>query len=799
MVETAKKILASVGQGNLITTNACWNPSARIATLLDDHNRAVPSVGLERAFHYTDFHKKRGDRYSSPHLRSAYCLAQHLATRTINIYPQELIVGGHTEHRIGAICQIERGGVAMLEDVTSFSKREVNPLRLDKNHRWKLLRSVIPYWLNRNLTALAFSGGRKKLKYLREQLRSDQFIISEGGGIAHFLPNYAGLIQLGTEGLREKIRQKLASNEPLTQQQTDFLDSNLVVLDALDKFADRYRQLAAEQGRDDLVALLDRVPGYPAENIHQALQMIWFFQLVIQIESMDQGVSLGRIDQYLYPLYLAEKAQGRLDEDGIRELIAAFTIKLSEIIPLFSARVTKFFSGLPSGQAMTLGGMDQHGEDCSNELTLLFLDVMESVKTRQPNWHARINGKSGQKYLSRVFEVLAGGGGSPALYNDEVIMPAMARREAPADLLWNYATVGCVEPALPGMSFTSSDAALVNVAINLEMVLGDDKPLTNGKRKKRRYLDQIRNMDQLLDRLRQQVDRQIDDLKYNLDRIEVANAEFFPTPFSSLTVEGCLESATDLTEGGALYNATGIQGVGVADLANSLAVIEVLVFQNKQYTLADVANGCACNFADDPSLRAHALKIVKFGNDDPLVDGLMARVTAIFDDSVSRHSNTRGGKWMPGFYSMTCHRGFGERTAALPSGRLAGEPLADGLAPSDGTDMLGPTASLNSVAALDHKRFGNGINVNLKFDAKLLQGRQGATLLGGLIKGYFAQGGMQLQVNVLDGEILQKAMQNPELYPNLLVRISGYSAYFVDLTREMQQEIIDRTHHAANW
>jgi len=761
-----------------------------------DHNRAVPSVGLERVLHYTDFYKKKADGYSSPHLRNAHCLADHLARRTIHIYPDELIVAGHTEHRIGAICHIERSGLIMLEDLMSFSSREVNPLWLDKKHRWKLVRSVLPYWLNRNVSALALNGSRQKVKQLREQLRADQFIATEAGGIAHFLPNYAELIQLGTEGLREKIKRKAA--EPLTPQQKEFLDGNLIVLDALDKFADGYRELAEEQQRDDLVALLKRVPRYPAENIQQALQMIWFFQLVIQIESMDQGISIGRIDQYLYPLYLKEKKEGSLDEDMIRELIAAFIIKLSEVIPLFSARLTTYFSGLPSGQAVTLGGVDQDGKDSSNELTFLFLDVIESVKTRQPNWHARINRNSGQKYLSRVFEIVAEGGGSPALYNDEVIMAAMDRRNSQRDLLWNYATVGCVEPALPGMSFTSSDAALVNVPINLEMVLGGGEPLINGKRKKRPYLDHILNMDQLLQLLQQQVDLQIDELKYGLDQVENANAEFFPTPFSSLTVEGCLESATDLTEGGALYNASGIQGVGMADLANSLAVIEMLVFKEKQYTLEELANACASNFVDDPLLRTNVLKVPKFGNDDPQVDRLMQRVTEIFDDSVSRHTNTRGGNWMPGFYSMTCHRGFGERTAALPSGRLAGESLADGLAPSDGTDLLGPTASLNSIAALDHIKFGNGINVNLKLDASLLKRRAAATLLGGLAQGYFDQGGMQLQINVLDREVLQKAMQHPDQYRNLLVRVSGYSAYFVDLTAQMQQEIIDRTYHAAN-
>jgi formate C-acetyltransferase len=779
------------GRGNVITANTAWWPSERIQRLLFDHNNATPSVGIERAIHYTDFHKKEGQKYDSPHSRNAHCLAYHLENRSICIHDHELIVGSHTEHRIGAICHVERSGVAMLEDLFSFEQRKVNPLQFDKRYRWKLMRSVIPYWLNRNLAALAYKG-KGKLKRLKEISRVDQYLATEAGGIAHFIPDFGDLIQVGTVGLRARINKRLEDTS-LSDQQKEFLDGGLVTLDALDNFADRYLKLAIEQGRPDIVSVLQQVPRYPAKNLHQALQMIWFFQLVIQIESMDQGISLGRIDQYLFPLLQAEKEQGSFDPDSTRELIGALCIKLSEIVPLFSKRVTRYLSGLPSGQALTLGGINQKGDDASNELTHLFLDVLESVKTRQPNWHARISRNSSPTYLNRVFNIIKAGGGSPALYNDDAIMPAMSKRQADPELLWDYGTVGCVEPAIQGISFTSSDAALVNVAINLEFVLGGGKPLLGDKRRRRPYLDDILSMNELLAQLQQQVDQQIDDLKYNLDQLEKANAIYFPTPFSSLTVQGCLESATDLTEGGALYNASGIQGVGIADVADSLAVIDALVFSSKQHSLEDLANACACNFEKLEMLRAQALRVPKFGNDDPAVDVYMEKVTEIFDRSVSRHTNTRGGRWMPGFYSMTCHRGFGELTSALPSGRRAGESLADGLAPSDGSDRLGPTASLNSVASLDHQRFGNGINLNLKFDSRSLRGDKGKNLLRGLVQGYFDQGGMQVQVNVLDADVLRSAIENPEKYRNLLVRISGYSAYFVDLTPEMQQEIIDRT------
>ncbi|RLB48664.1 MAG: hypothetical protein DRH23_08220, partial [Deltaproteobacteria bacterium] len=295
----------------------------------------MPGVGAERAIHYTDFYKSEAQRYSTAAEVNARSLAYHLSRRTIRIYDNELIVGTHTEHRIGAICLIERAGVAMLEDLFRFEKRAVNPLALDSKARWTLLRSVIPYWLNRNIAMRSFPLLRG-IRFSKEQLSGTWFTVNEVGGIAHFLPDYESIIQLGTEGLRERVVGRQAQGN-LNKRQTDFLDASLVALDAIEMFADRYRVEAENQGRDDLVALLEHSPRKPANTFHEALQTIWFFQLLIQTESLDQGISLGRMDQYLYPLYLKEKARSDFDPAEIHDLLAAFCLKLSEVIPLFSS------------------------------------------------------------------------------------------------------------------------------------------------------------------------------------------------------------------------------------------------------------------------------------------------------------------------------------------------------------------------------------------------------------------------------------------------------------------------------
>ena len=779
-----------------------WVPSEKIQHLLKDHNSSTPSLGAERAIHYTEFYKKEASKYPSAHIRRAECLAYHLQNRTINIYDDEIIIGSHTEHRIGAICHVELAGNFMLEDILKFENRPVNPLYVGSKNKRILVTKVFPYWLVRNLTAKSFPF-LNGVKYITEQLNASLFIVNEAGGIAHFLPDFGELINLGTSGLRKKIETSFRI-KTLAQPNIDTLNANLIALKALEDFAGCYRELAEDLGRKDLVAVLTNVPENPAGNLQEALQMIWFFQMIIQIESLDQGISLGRMDQYLYPLYKKEKAEGTFDEEAFKNQLCAFCLKLSEIIPLFSSRVTEYFGGLPTGQAITIGGINQKGKDATNELSYMLLEVMDKFRTRQPNWHARISKATNPLFTRAAMQVISNGGGSPALYNDDVIIDAMTKRGFPEARAWNYGTVGCVEPALPGESFTSSDAALFNLPLILELVLGQGDRLNKSfqfelrkKRTGRKSLESIRNIEELLEELQAEMKHHVKYLKYCLDHIEKANSKYFPTPFSSMTVKGCIESGQDLSGGGALFNASGIQGVGLADLANSVAAIADIVFDKKEATLKEIAKACGNNFKNAEMLRAKLLKVGKFGNDDKKVDGFANRLSLMFDDVISQNTNTRGGKWMPGYYSMTCHRGMGKHTAALPSGRLKGESLADGLAPTDGSDVLGPTAMLNSITSLNHKAFANGVNLNIKFNAETIQGESGITILEGLIGGYFEQGGMQSQINVLDPKVLLDAQQHPDKHRNLLVRISGYCAYFVDLTPEMQDEIIQRTLHSS--
>ncbi len=774
------------------TKTQSWTISDKIKRLQNEYESEKVTIGAERAIHYTDFFRKKAKLYPSNYLKMAQALSYHLENRTIQIYPDEILVGTHTENRLGAICQPELAGSFMLEDLFRFEKRKINPIQIPKGKKWKLF-FVMVYWNTKSLAFKAFPFW-KRLKYIIDQLNAVKYIINEAGGIAHFLPDYESIVKKGTTGIKDEIQSKMKTSG-LSQKQLEFLQSQIVVLEALENFAGRYKKLAQEKGYSEIAKILENSPRNPATNLTEALQTIWFFQMVIQIESLDQGISLGRIDQYLYPIYLAEKKSGNFDENGFMDTLCAFCLKLSEVFPLFSTRITEYFGGFPIGQAITLGGSDATGNDTTNELTSLFLEVLDKFPTRQPNWHVRMGEKSNPDYKEKAFSALKKGSGSPAIYNDDVIIPALEKRGFPKERTWNYSTVGCVEPALSGESITSSDAAIFNLPLSLEIVLGEGKRLESGIFSQglanSKKLKQISTFEELINEVESVMGQLIVGLKEDLEYIEKANAKYHPVPFSSATVAGCVEKGMDLTEGGAKFNASGIQGVGLADLADSLYAISEFVFKRKEFTLGDIAKACRKNFKGYEKLRAKIQQLPKFGNDHKEADDIAKTVAAMFDKLISANQNTRGGNWMPGLYSMTCHRAYGKRMPALPSGRLAGESLSNGIAPSDGNDRLGPTAMFHSVTSVDHSIFANGVNLNVKFDYDIIH--ENPAILSSLIEGYFKSGGMQLQVNILKPEILQDAILHPEKHKNLIVRISGYCSYFVDLSPEMQKEILNRT------
>ncbi|MFH1154094.1 MAG: pyruvate formate lyase family protein [Pseudomonadota bacterium] len=764
---------------------------------------ARPGVCAERALIWTRYFRNRANRKKHPHVQAAEALGSVLMEKRITIYPDELIVGNYSSRRVGGSIYPELHGLPVLLDLFELPKRALNPLEVAVKDRYRLL-GIVPFWLTRFVGIRAYDSMLEKGRFLIDELRAHYYLINESGGISHFAPDYEALITLGTDGIKARAL-ALQGGVPLYSDKWYFYQGVVIAAEALAGFGARYAALAADLARceadpgrkselEHLAGICLRVPRKPAAGFHEAVQSLFFAQIAINLESLDNAVSPGRMDQYLYPLYQQDVAAGRLTRERAREILGAFAIKTSEIVPVFSEHLTRFHGGMFNGQVVTIGGTDHQGRDGVNELSMIFLEIMDRYAMRQPNWHARVHSGTDRTYMETLAGMLARGVNSPALYNDDAIVPMLQHNGYSLADARDYTAVGCVEPVSQGRSFSSTDAALFNLPVMLELALN------RGRRFNSRFrsgvltcpVENMRSMGDVKAAFEAQLQDRMNRLIKDLKAVETANRRFHPTPLTSMLIQGCLERGICSTAGGARYNFSGIQCVGPADTGDALFAIDRMVFRERSMTLADMVTLLKSN-GNDPAMVSRLRHLDKFGNDIPEVDGWTRYCVEKFSQGLSRHLSTRKGRYVTGLYSVTAHDWFGRVTGMLPNGRLRGEPFASGISPSSGMDISGPTAMLNSVASLDFKSIANGINLNIRFDGHTLRGRSGVAALGALIRTYFRKGGLQAQINVLDPGVLEAARNNPDLYPNLLVRVSGYSAYFNDLSPGMKDEIIRRT------
>lgn len=764
-----------------------------------------PGICTERALIWTAYFRKRKNRKKPMAIQIAEAFRDVLEKKTVAIYPDELIVGNITSKRVGGQILPELLGVPVMEDLVKFPFRRTSPLRLSIKD-FLLLLSILPFWFPRFLAMRAHRSPVKKIAKLISQMKSHVYVINETGGIAHTAPDYEKLIRVGTGGIVTQARryQRLVARG---SDAWNFYEAVTVSAQAFATFCDRYGRLARDmaekepnpriqQDLKDIEAVFRVAPRKGAATFRQALQIAYLAHVAIMIESLDNSIALGRMDQFLYPYYSCDIQKGLLTRQQAKDLVTAFSIKMCEVVPVFSQRVVNFHGGFYNAQVVTVGGVDRLGKDAVNDLTLIFLEVMDELRMREPNYHARIHAGSPKHYTDAIFSMLTRGANTPALYNDDVIIKTMAENGYALEDARNYTAVGCVEPISQGKSFASTNAAMVNVPLLLELALNQGRrfgsPFRTGDRT--RPVTEMFSMDDVMEAFDRQLRFQIRKLMEDLHAIELANRNFHPTPFTSSLHDGCLESGTCTTAGGAVYNYSGIQGVASVATGDALYAIHQVVFVDKKATLPELT-GILKSDIKDPVWQAYLPGLKKFGNDEPDVDRWTLRVVDTFLDALEGYENTRGGRYVMGIYSDTIHEFFGRIVGAMPHGRRKGEPFASGISPGNGYDVNGPTALLNSVNRIDFTKLKNGINFNLKFDPHTLRGQTGQAAFASLLKTYFRRGGMQVQTNVLSPEQLIEARNHPERHPNLLVRVSGYSVYFNDLTPVMKDEIIRRSTH----
>ncbi len=610
---------------------------------------------------------------------------------------------------------------------------------------------------------------------------------------AHVIAGYDRVLQKGWGTIMQTYRQELDS---ASGEAADVVRAGIIVGEAATSYIRRYAEKARSLSETttshiyahqliNISQSCSRIATEKPSSFFEAVQLLWLTHEIICIETKSGSFSIGRLDEMLFPFYEEDLKLGRLSREEAADLIEALWIK---------------FNGLRSGyQNVVIGGSDATGEDMTNDISSMCLQASRKLRTDQPLLSVRCHSGLPEFFWEEILLLIEEGLGFPALFNEEVIIDSQMLKGISPEDAWKFGIIGCVEPATPGKEFGHTEEFRLNWAKLLEIMLhGGVCPLTGESipLKQRRDLDEIQDFEDLYAWFKEEFAHCIELAVKATNIMEKNYSEHWPCPFLSLTMEGCL--AKDITDGGTVYNLSTINGCGMANTVDSLTAINQYVFENRSMTLPELAVLLRENFDTQEPVRQRLLHACpKFGNDKDEPDELMNELTHVFCQEVSRYSNDRGGRYQAGLYTVFTHGTMGEMTGALPDGRLSGVSLSNGLSSTQGADQNGPTALMRSLTKLDHRLFGNGMVLDIKFHPSFFSTERHRKAFRHLVDSYFAMGGMEVQFNVVNREILLLAQAQPELYQDLVVRVSGFSAYFNDLQKSIQDEIIARTEHVT--
>ncbi len=792
----------------------------RLKKFLDIHLTTKPEICHERAKLLTDWFRANGfetDRSGkpwTPELRQGLAFKFLMENRKPIIRRDDLIAGTTTTKEIGVVLYPDSSGTLIWGELNSVSDRQLNPYGISVETKRILNRDVFPFWQRRNIREwVRREYGEPLCQKIDERFAA--YFMWKSVALSHTIADFPKLLHIGTSGMTDEILAEL-EKKPDSEKE-NLLRGMLLTLEGLNAYAERLRAQAAADadGETDpsrkqellrLAEILERVPKYPARSLDEALNAIWIGWVGLHMENTNAGLSLGRMDQWLQPFFASDMSKITEPPERERyvrravELIGCFFMRCTDHLPLVPDVGNFLFGGSSSDQAVTLGGQTPNGKTAVNDMTYIFLKVTEMLGIRDPNVNARYTpGVNSDTYLKRLCEVNLITTATPSMHNDDAVMASLAEFNYNLEHLRNWSATGCVEPTLSGRHIGHTNCMMMNMVAALEMALnnGHHPVMDWDLGPKTGDVDvAFDSFDAFFDAFTAQYKFLIDNsCEYN-NLLGRAHSVIRPTPLLSAFIEGCLESGRDATKGGATYNSSGAACIGLADVTDSMMAIKKLVFDEKKTTFSELRRAVADNFAGAEALHSYIMsRVPKFGSGDPEALAMATRIAEFSHDCFGAHKNFRGGPYTAGFWSMSNHVAFGCLSGALPSGRLAGKPFTPGLtpAPAASDNLLDP---IRDVAGLKPEFMNN----NIAFNVKIVPGaadshEQSVNNIFSYVKTYFDLGGMQMQLNVVTSAILRDAMKHPENYRNLLVRISGYNAYFVTLNRDMQLELIERAEY----
>lgn len=783
----------------------------RLAALRQACLSASAEVCIERARQVTAFLRDMGNYDEPMEIRYASAVAHYLANKAPLFFDDNLLAGTTTAKRFGAPVYPELTGMTIWPELDVMSTREKNPQILSRDDGDELNLGIFPYWLEKNiLERTRKEFGNPPAMRLFERIVF--FIASKAGTISHTVPCYQVALEKGLDFIIEEAERHaevLQQKENLSieeRQQFFFYQAIPIALRGIIAYAENLSRKATELAerehdpprRANLFAMAEvcaRVPAQPAQSFREALNAIWLLQIGIHAENINMAMSPGRLDQVLLPYYQKDIAAGILTEREALELIGCFWLKLNDNTNLVPETGEELFGGAGTVPAVTLGGIDKQGEDAVNDLTYLMLRVTELLKTRDPSVNARYHyEKNSSAYLRRVAEVIANTRSVPALYNDLAAIRTLENQGVATEHARDYAIIGCVELSAAGRSYDASSSIMLNLVSALELALNNGKRPVTGEEQigpQTGTPESFTSFDDFRKAFKAQLSwliGQAIELNEQMGRI---HQKYLPSPLLSALFEGPMEKGRDLIFGGALYNSSGATHIGFADTVDSLNAIEQAVFIERKYSLPRIMKAMEKNFEGEQELHVWLVnRAPKFGTDHPVAQENSRNLVQFLFDTYQSNINYRGGPYRPAYWSMTNHAGQGKLCGALPNGRKANRVFASGITPVShaATDLA---ACLNAVGSVDSRQIPGGVAFNLKYPTvKTEEERKKFTQA---IEAYFRIGGLHIQFNIMSYKMLIEAKAHPDDYPELLVRVSGYSAYFKDLNDAMKDEIITRT------
>jgi len=782
-----------------------------------------PVICTERARLLTEYHRKNGFETDNagnpidPNLRQAMAMNHIMTNRKPVIHDEYLLAGSTTTKEVGVPIYPELIGLTIWPELRTMGDRKLNPNDISSEDADILNFEVFPYWMDRNVREYC----RQKYNNPISQQLEERFVLyfmMKNNAISHTIPDFPKIISCGMENTRDQaVKMKEGANE---EKQKKFYEAIVISIDGVLNYA---RNLSKEATRianslnpgnpeqlkrinelKELARICEKVPAKPADTVHEALMSIWISFVCLHVENANSALSIGRLDQMLQPLFLRDisKAENEEEREAIikktTELVGNLFLRVNDHDPLIPSVGNKLFGGSSSDDTVTVGGVDREGNNAVCDMTYIILKVAEMLCFQDPNMNARYySGINSKEYLRRLCEVNTNMVASPIIHNDRTMIEALVNQGIKIEDARDWAATGCVEPTIAGKHYGHTNCMLLNMVAPMEMALNNGVHPVMGEQigpKTGEVRSSFQTYEDFLSAYKAQ-------LKYLIEQsIEINNylgythQYIHPTPVLSSMFSGPLEKGKDVIFGGAEYNTSGVALVSLTDAVDSLLVIKDLIYEKKEMDFPTLMNAIENNFEQNGYVGTlkRIERVPKFGSDEPGTREIAQDLIDFCYDLYCSQDNYRGGRYVPGYWSISYHVGFGMLSGALPSGRKKGKAFTPGLTPSPGAaDQL--LQNIHTIAGLDHLKMPNNIAFNVKLAPHSNDSHE-KTLdyFTSYVQSYFDEGGMQWQFNVITTDTLRDAMENPEEYHWLLVRISGYNAYFTKINKNMQVELIER-------